>query len=179
MALKSIVFALGVVTAACSGAGFSRHGLNAPVRHACAGGFVSSDRDLARYAGCEAVAGDLAIANVSTLAPLASVQSVAGTLRISGTARLYSFKGLEALESVGALEVQGNRALISVGGLKHLVHAERVLMSENPRLSSAFGLPPALTQGSSQISLARNAGLAAEGVGASSPHLADSRLAAH
>lgn len=179
MALKSIVFALGIVSAACSGAGLERQGIKTAERRECAGGFVTSDQDLERYQGCDVVVGDLSIANVTTLAPLASVRSVEGTLRVSSTGRLYSFRGLEALESVGVLEVRGNRGLIGVGGLRRLARAERVTFRENPRLSSSYGLLPALTRGSTPISLENNAGLASEGVGTAYTHLADSRVAAH
>jgi len=44
------------------------------------------------------------------------------------------------------------------------VHAERVHISHNPRLSGAFGFERALLQSGASVELANNAGLDAEGV---------------
>jgi hypothetical protein len=179
MTTKHIIFALGISMAACS-SGAMQHQSVAPISHdECAGGFVWNDRDLARYEGCEAIAGDLVVKGVSSLEPLSSLKSVDGTLRVADTTKLYSFRGLEKLQIVGALEVQNNKALISLGGLKSLTMAERVLISKNPRLSGTFGLLPELDRNSAKISVDQNAGLYAEGISFAYSHLADSRLAKH
>ena len=112
----------------------------APVQ--CAGGVIQSADDAARYAGCTAVAGNLAIANsnLEDLTALESLRNVSGTLVVSNNANLSDFTGLEQLTAVGSLEVIGNPALSNFTGLSALRRAKAVKIQKNPELFNLRGL---------------------------------------
>jgi hypothetical protein len=110
----------------------------------CAGGTVQSEADAARYAGCEAVVGDL---------------------RITGSS-LTDVSAFKSLRSVsGSLVVAGNERLISLAGLKHVERAGSVEIRNNPVLAGYPGLLPELQQVDVQLVLRKNRGLSAREVG--------------
>jgi hypothetical protein len=161
---KIVVLALGTLLAACSGSGI--HDAEAPrqVGGACEGGSIHGDAELARFAHCVTVHGDLEVTSVTTLAPLRALEAVDGTLAIRQTERLYTLEGLERLNRVEELSIEQNRSLISIGSLNALAHAARVSIVANPRLTSMHGFMNALSRSGSQITLVGNVGLRAEGV---------------
>lgn len=97
---------------------------------------VNQASDLDALAGCEAIEGNLEIAQFAgaDLRPLASLRSVAGDLNIGKTPSvaefwtvleggwLESFEGLEALERVGALAIENVNApdLRPLANLRHV-----------------------------------------------------------
>jgi hypothetical protein len=125
---------------------------------------VRSQTELERYDGCTAIDGDLLVENVDSLAPLEALESVAGGLRIERTNHLYSLSGLERLRSVRELKLSANRALINGGALQGLAHAQRVQVTQNPRLSRGFGFEESLARSGARIDLENNVGLSAEGM---------------
>ncbi len=62
------------------------------------------------------------------------------------------------------LDIRDNTALISGGALRGLARVRRAHVSNNPRLSKTYGLLDALEKGGSDVYLAHNSGLSAEGV---------------
>jgi len=130
----------------------------------CEGGVVNQDAELARYTGCRVVAGHLDVRGVTSLAPLHALERVDGTLRIERTDRLYSLTGLERLRSVDMLDIRDNTALVSGGALRGLTHVRRVHVSDNPRLSKAYGMLDALAKSNADLYLSNNSGLSTEGV---------------
>src|SRR3954468_13231494 len=76
----------------------------------CPGGTLRSEADVAAYAHCQSVDGDLRItqSDLSDLSALAGLRSVSGTFEISGNPELEDLSGLEQLSSVGALEIRNN-----------------------------------------------------------------------
>jgi hypothetical protein len=130
----------------------------------CKGGVVSQDAELVRYTGCRVVAGHLDVRGVTSLAPLHSLEHVDGTLRIERTDRLYSLAGLERLRSVDMLDIRDNTALVSGGALRGLTHVRRVHVSDNPRLSKAYGMLDGLAKSNADLYLSNNSGLSTEGV---------------
>jgi hypothetical protein len=161
MTLNKLVLALGTLLAACSGAPVP--GAVAPTARACQGGSVRGDAELARYARCETVSGDLDITAVTDLRSLADLRSVKGTLAIHGTERLYSLSGLENLGHVETLIIERNRGLINAEGLKALNWAEKIRIVGNPRLTSSGGSLDGLRHVAAEVSLVDNVGLSAEG----------------
>lgn len=161
---KIVVLALATLLAACSGS--VTHEARAPRQAgaSCKGGSVSGDAELARFARCVTVHGDLDVTGVTTLAPLRALESVAGTLAIRKTDRLYSLDGLEHLTRVEELSLEQNRGLISIGSLNALAHADRVRIVANPRVTSTRGFMNGLSREGSQITVVGNVGLRAEGV---------------
>jgi hypothetical protein len=65
--------------------------------------------------------------------------SKAGSLVIGGTA-LTNLNALNALTTVGVLNISGNQLLVSISGLKNLTAATEIGISWNPKLSSLTGL---------------------------------------
>ena len=165
--LKPMLLALGTLLAACSGSGI--HDAAVPRQNGveCEGGSVHGDAELARYAACATIKGDLDVTSVSTLAPLRELEAVDGMLTIRKTDRLYSLSGLERLRRVEGLAIEENRSLISIGSLNMLAHAERVSIVLNPRLTSTQGFMNGLSRATSRITVVGNAGLRAEGVASS------------
>lgn len=158
---RFILSAACALTFACSGT------VSAPARTqavACGGGVVRSDAELERYRGCGEVSGDLAVRGVTSLAPLVSLRRVTGTLSIGETRRLYTLDGLEELRSVGTLELRGNAGLIHAGALGNLEDAGHATLTDNPRLSSTFGLLDGIERAGVTIEFSGNWGLIAEGV---------------
>jgi len=160
---KQYVLLMCALATACS-TGFGKGAVPGAERMNCPGGVVQSQRELERYAGCTTIDGDLLVENVHSLAPLAALETVNGKLRIEHTRHLYSLAGLERLERVQELALRDDAALISASALHGLLHAERVHISQNPRLSAGFGFERALRQSGAAVELAHNAGLAAEGM---------------
>lgn len=157
------VSVLSLLLAACSGA-VRPHASSVASEPSCLGGSVTGDAELARLEHCVAVEGALRVQGVTTLKPLAQLKEVTGTLEIGPTSSLKSLAGLENLDSVGGLVLTQNRALISARALDGLLQAERVRISNNPRLSKSFGLLPALQMRDAKLELRHNAGLEAEGL---------------
>jgi hypothetical protein len=162
---------LGIACAAslaCSSTGVGR---GSAVAHApaCAGGRVTSDSELQRYRGCSEVSGDLVLQGVSSLTPLAALRRVEGTLRIERTTRLYTLAGLEHLQSVRALEIHHNQALITAGALGKLARADHASLSNNPRLTTTYGLLEGMSYAGVPVDLSHNCGLTAEGLRESLP----------
>ena len=178
MTTKTIVLALGILMAACSGPGLRASAQSAPSGTACVGGEWWGDDEVARYGSCASVDGDLVLHDVSSLGPLAALRRVDGALRIEHTTRLYSLSGLERLASVERLELIDNRGLISVSGLKNLEHAPRVVIRQNQRLSGSFGFLQRLNRTATDLRIERSAGLEAEGISALAPRTDDVILAA-
>jgi hypothetical protein len=108
-------------------------------RAVCPGGSVRSDGELARFAGCRRIEGDLTVSGVSSLAPLASLERVFGTLAVHAS-NTESLTGLERLRSVGGLALEANPELDDVSALESLETAARLSFVGNPRLSSPSGL---------------------------------------
>ncbi len=106
----------------------------------CAGGTVQNDVDAARYAGCEAIVGDLRItgSNLTDVSAFKSVQSVSGKLVVTDNARL-----------------------ISLAGLKHVSNARSVEIRNNPMLAAYPGLLPSLEQVDESVVLRSNRGISA------------------
>jgi hypothetical protein len=164
MTMNKLVLALGTLLAACSGA--PAPSAIAPTQSAsvCEGGSVRSDAELARFAHCTEIAGDLALSGVTSTEALERLRSVDGTLSISGTERLYTLSGLENLRRVSTLRIERNRRLISIGSLRALTHAKTVSIVANPRLSRSGGSLDGLTRVAAEVTVMDNVGLRAEGV---------------
>ncbi len=164
MTMNKIVLALGTLLAACSGSAVPAAVAPAPAASVCEGGSARGDAELAHYAGCTAITGDLDVSGVTSMQALERLRSVDGTLSISGTARLYTLTGLENLRRVNALRIERNRGLISIGSLKALTHANTVSIVANPRLSRSGGSLDGLTRMAGEVTVIDNVGLRAEGV---------------
>jgi hypothetical protein len=108
----------------------------------CVGATLQSAEDLARYAGCEAVTGDLIVTgtDLSDLQALERVRSVSGTLAISENPYLDDLRGLGRLERVGRLTIEGNADLDDLSGLTSLTEASSLIIRGNPELTSLRGL---------------------------------------
>lgn len=161
--LKQSILLLCALASACS-AGFGKGGVAAPEHVSCPGGVARAQSELARYAGCTAIDGDLLVENVDSLAPLTALKAVDGKLRIEHTRHLYTLAGLEHVERVRELSLRDNTGLINGGALHGLLHAERAEIVQNPRLSRAYGFEQGLLQSGAALELASNAGLDAEGM---------------
>ncbi len=112
----------------------------APVQ--CPGGVIHDDADLAHFAGCTAVVGDLQIASsrLSDLEGLESIRSVSGALVVADNPELSELSGLEQLGSVGRLSIQNNPELSDVSALSKLHMAPVVDVRGNPVLTTLSGL---------------------------------------
>jgi len=104
----------------------------------CLGTTLRNDDDVAAYAHCRSVHGDLRITNADLidLSALAGLQSVSGSLVVSGNSKLVSLAGLKGLKRAGAVEISNNRVL-----------------------SGYFGLLPQLSKVDQQLVLRKNRGL--------------------
>jgi len=109
---------------------------------------VQSPEDLSALEGCEIIEGDLSIegAGVSALQPLHALRLVRGELGIStlsgtGEPMLQSLEGLESLESVGDLRLQGLIA-DNVDPLSHLTALTDgwLFVRDCPNLTNLDGL---------------------------------------
>lgn len=108
-------------------------------RAVCPGGSALGDQQLASFAGCRRIEGDLAVSGVSTLSPLASLERVDGTLAIKASS-VDSLSGLERLRSVGGLTLEANQKLDDVSALESLESSKRLSLVGNRKLSSPTGL---------------------------------------
>ncbi|HTQ03640.1 MAG TPA: hypothetical protein VMI54_07275 [Polyangiaceae bacterium] len=164
---KQLLMLVCTLSAACSTTSLPPARTNAPANASapsCAGGVAQNDAELARYAGCSAIDGDLLVRDVTSLESLGALEHMAGRLRIEHTERLYSLAGLERLRSVRELELRHNDGLISGGALRGLAHAERIELSDNPRLTRSYGFMQGIERSGARLDLSRNTGLTAEGV---------------
>lgn len=120
---------------------------------ACAGGVVHDSSDLAKYASCDSVVGDLSIraTDFTRIDALARLRSVSGSLVISDNSRLADLRGLEQLGSVGSLEIARNAELTELDALSHLERANEVSISDNAELRSLHGLEGLTALGSLSI----------------------------
>jgi hypothetical protein len=114
-------------------------GTLARARAVCPGGSVRGDQELAGWAGCRRIEGDLVMSGVSSLSPLASLEAVGGTLAVRASSA-ESLDGLERLRSVGGLALEENQKLDDISALESLDTAKRLSFVGNPRLSSPNGL---------------------------------------
>jgi hypothetical protein len=150
---------------------------------ACAGGRITTAGDVAAFAGCRAIRGDLSIerTDLSDLSALSELRSVSGALTIRDNTNLRDLGGLERLERVGSLVllanglygtggieglrragsivVAGNPLLISLKGFKNLSHVDTLVVSRNPRVCARLGLFPALTSVKQRLTVTSNLGL--------------------
>ena len=128
---------LAVAAGACS-APEARPALAAAAPVECAGGSVQSAADAARYAGCEAIVGDLRItgSDLTDLASFSELRRVSGSLVVADNAKLISLAGLKGLERVRAVEIRNN-----------------------PRLSAYYGVLPQLQQVEGSLVLRSNRGM--------------------
>jgi hypothetical protein len=109
---------LAIAASACS-APQTRAVATADATVECAGGTVQSEADAARYAGCEAVVGDLRIAqsNLTDVSAFKSLRSVSGRLVVADNKRLISLAGLKRVERAGSVEIRNNPVLAGFPGL--------------------------------------------------------------
>jgi hypothetical protein len=162
--VKQFVFLCCALSAACSATNTSGTAPRSAEAASCAGGVAQNDAELRRYEGCREIKGDLLVRNVTSVAPLAALEHLDGSLRIEHTERLYSLTGLEHLKSARELVLRDNAGLICAGALSGLARADHVHIADNPRLSRAYGLMPALARSGASVDLNNNLGLEAEGV---------------
>lgn len=160
---RAIAVGACVFAVACAGPEHTRAPAT-PTASSCEGGSVQSDAELVKYAGCSYVAGNLELQGITSLAALGALRTVEGTLRIGRTERLYTLAGLENLRSVSTLELHHNVALINAGALAELAEARRASVTDNPRLSAAYGFLEGLRRAGVEVQLTHNHGLSAEGV---------------
>lgn len=101
----------------------------------CAGRHVSTNQGLRALASCTEVQGDLVISGhaVTSLRPLSRLSAVHGHLAISHTS-LPTLSGLENLERIQRLTLDGNHRLISVRQLSRIESAASVELRDNPLL---------------------------------------------
>jgi hypothetical protein len=189
LCLVAFTVMLGSAAGACS-APLARPAVASVEAGPCGGATLKSDAEVAAFAHCSEVQGDLRIeGGVTDLDSLGSLRRVAGTLSISNTNGLEDLRGLERLTSVGALEIAGNERLertlglgnlqrvgklvvkhnsqlVSLGGLKSLQRAESVEISNNRVLAGYFGLLPRLARVEEQLVLRQNLGLSKREVAA-------------
>jgi hypothetical protein len=138
--LPAGVLALALVTGCASSAPrVDASGTLAPARAVCPGGSVGGDQELASWAGCRRIEGDLVVNGVSSLSPLASLEAVGGTLSVRASTA-ESLDGLERLRSVGGFALEKNQKLDDISALASLASAKRLSFVGNPRLSSPSGL---------------------------------------
>jgi hypothetical protein len=128
------------LAAACSGAGQDLPVTRSVALEVCPGGTVRNDAELARFAKCDGVSGDLRISGVTSLAPLSHVRAVSGNLAVTFTNKLTSLHGLEQLESVQTLALVDNLRLDDICQLSQLRSAENVAIVKMPALRSLTGL---------------------------------------
>jgi hypothetical protein len=133
---------LAVAASACS-APQARPVAAAEAAVECAGGTVQSEADAARYAGCDAVVGDLRItqSSLTNVSALKRVRSISGSLVVTHNKRLISLAGLHGVERARSVEIRSN-----------------------PVLSGFTGLLPELAQVSQPMILRANRGLSAREV---------------
>jgi len=132
---------IAATTAACSATG-SRQALSGATPVECVGATLRSAEDVALYAGCEAVSGDLSVTGgeLSDLTGLQRIRSVSGTLSIAGNPHLDDLTGLGQLQSVGRLVIAGNPDLDDLAGLSSLSRAGSIVIRDNPELGTLRGL---------------------------------------
>ncbi len=108
----------------------------------CVGATLHSADDAARYAGCEAVSGDLRVvgSELSDLTALERIRSVSGTLEISSNPNLDDLSGLDHLSSVGRLQIDSNVDLDDLSGLSNLQRVSSIVIRNNPELATLRGL---------------------------------------
>ena len=107
---------------------------------------VESADGLARYAACTTFEGDLTLDgldDVDDLSALGKMSTVRGTLTIKDT-RLVDLRGLDALQSVGAIALTANDELLSMDGLSALTNGGAITIERNPSLTTLRG-PDVLT----------------------------------
>ena len=102
-------------------------GLDVPCDVVHGGVAIYNDIELAMYAGCKEITGQLVIAastgigGVTTLEPLSALRRVGGNLSINGHVALSNLEGLRSLEEVGGdLSVYNNTGLSTLAGLRSL-----------------------------------------------------------
>lgn len=143
---------------ACSGVG--------PV--ACAGGnvhvgdvTVSAAADAATLAGVHCVEGDLLITGVADELPaLPDLERVTGDVILAANPGLTSLAPIGALDAVGGVVlVQGNDALVDLGGLGRLAQAQAISVVGNRALEDLRGLDE-LVEFPGSLRVANNPGLA-------------------
>ena len=139
MVSKKVVLASCLLLGACSSTSQTSPPLAPVLAASCEGGEVRSDEQLAAYARCSSISGDLKVSYVTTLASLDRVRQVGGALRIENTVA-ESLEGLEALESIATLTLANNRHLDDISQLSRLSHAHAVVVAKNPDLRSLRGL---------------------------------------
>ncbi len=138
MISKNVVLASCLLLVACSSTAQTSPPVAPVLAESCGGREVRSDEQLAAYARCSSISGDLNVSYVTTLTPLSRVRQVGGALRIENTVA-ESLEGLEALESVATLTLANNRQLDDVSQLRRLSHAHAVVVAKNPDLRSLRG----------------------------------------
>lgn len=161
---KQLLMLACTLPAACATTTLPRAVPAAAEPASCAGGVAQNDAELRRYRGCDRIDGDLLVRGVTSLEPLAALERVAGHLRVEHTEKLYSLAGLERLQSVRELTLAHNHGLISGGALSTLARAERVHVSDNPRLTRSYGLMRGLEHSHARVDFSHNLGLSAEGI---------------
>jgi len=149
----------------------------------CEGGRIAAGADVAKFAGCRAVLGDLTVegTDLSDLTALSELRAVTGALTIRNNAMLRSLRGLESLarvgslvlrenglygthgveglRQVGTLVIAGNRLLISLQGFRDLTHVDNLVVTHNPRVCAGLGLFPALSRVNRRLVVTSNLGL--------------------
>jgi hypothetical protein len=137
------LIALATVASACSASvPLTRSPVATTGGIECPGATLRTAADAAAYAGCDAINGDLRIAqsDLTGLSPLTRLLRVSGTLELANNPQLQELTGLERLTQVGALEISNNPALADLDGLGSLQSARFVTISNNARLRSLHGL---------------------------------------
>ena len=130
---------LAIAASACS-APQTRAVASADAAVECTGGTVQSDADAARYAGCEAVVGDLRItqSNLTDVSAFKSLRSVSGSLVVAENKRLISLAGLKHVQRAGSVEIRNNPVLAGYPGLlPQLEQVEQSLVLRSNRGLSA------------------------------------------
>ena len=141
---SNVVKACGMLVSAwmvaCSGTAQRPVATVAPeAARSCQGRAVHGDAELAAFAGCSEVQGDLRISGVSSLESLAALKQVDGTLGIEGNPELTDLAGLESLSRVGTMVLERN-GFFTIEGLEGVREIGRLAIADNPRLTSIAGL---------------------------------------
>ncbi len=91
----------------------------------------------------KSVGGDMTIEinnNISSMSGLNNLTTVGGLFKVSHLVELLSFTGLEKIEKVNSLEIEGNNKLTTLNGLNTLKHAVGVGIYSNSNLNNFCAL---------------------------------------
>ena len=94
---------------------------------------ISSDLELAAFAGCRVLDGDVDIKNVTSLAPLASLEQVTGKFDIKST-NLTSLAGLENLKNFTVSQLLVNPVLADLSAFSPAA-GTTVIVDQNPLIT--------------------------------------------